>query len=216
MIDSNLTWKYHISYVTSKTSKTIGVIARLRHFVPPSTLLTLYRSLISPYLLYGLTVWGQALQIYLNQILVLQKRALRLIFFAPYISSTVPLFVSSACLPISLLHFKAVSILMHDVLNNFLPRNISNLFSSANVIHTYSTRFSSAGNLYTKYSRLTHQIKSFSRRGVIIWNSIPPDLRKLSKLCFKNKMRHYLLKILNQEEDYVGIPTVMSHLQKVI
>ena len=71
LIDSNLTWKYHISYITSKISKTISVIARLRHFVPSSTLLTLYRSLVSPYLLDVLTVWGQAPQIYLNQILVL-------------------------------------------------------------------------------------------------------------------------------------------------
>ena len=175
LIDSNLRWKYHISYITSKISKTTGVIARLRHFVPTSMLLTLYRSLLSPYLLYGVTVWGQAPQIYLNQILVLQKRALRLIYFAPYRSSAVSLFVSSGCLPIGLLYFKAVSILIHDVLNNLSPRNISNLFSSVNVIHAYSTRFSSASNLYTKYSRLTHQIKSFSRRGVMIWNSIPQD-----------------------------------------
>ena len=104
---------------------------------------------------------------------------------------------------------------MHDVLNNLIsPRNISNLFSSVKVIHTYSTRFSSAGNLYTKYSRLTHQIKSFSGRGVMIWNSIPQDLRKLPKSPFKNKMRHYLLQILEQEEDYVGIQTIMSRLQK--
>ena len=139
----------------------------------------------------------------------------RLIYFAPYRSSPVSLFVSSGCLPIGLFYFKAVSILMHNVLKNLSPRNKSNLFSSVNVIHTYSTRFSSAGNLYTKYSRLTHQIKSFSRRGVMIWNSIPQDLRKLSRSHFKNKMRHYLLQILEQEEDYVGIPTVMSHLQKI-
>ena len=139
----------------------------------------------------------------------------RLIYFAPYRSSAVSLFVSSVCLPIGPLYFKAVLILMHDVLNNLSPRNTSNLFSSVNVIHTYSTRFSSAGNLYTKYSRLTHQIKSFSRRGVMIWNSIPQDLRKLSGSHFKNKTRHYLLQILEQEEDYVGIPTVMSHLQKI-
>ena len=58
LIDSNLTWKYHISYITSKISKTTGVIARLRLFVPSSTLLTLYRSLISLCLLYGLTLSG--------------------------------------------------------------------------------------------------------------------------------------------------------------
>ena len=161
LIDSNLAWKYHISYLTSKISKTIGVIARLKHFVPSSTLLTLYRSLISPYLLYGLTVWGQAPQIYLNQIHVIQKRALRLIYFAPCRSSAVSVFVSSVCLPIRLLNFKAMSIFMHDVLNNLSPRNISNLFSSVNAIHTYNTRFFSGGNLYTEFSRLTHQIKSF-------------------------------------------------------
>ena len=55
-----------IPYITSKISKTIGVIARLRHFVPSSTMLTLDKSLVSPYLLCDLTVWGQASQIYLN------------------------------------------------------------------------------------------------------------------------------------------------------
>ena len=38
-------------------------------------------------------------------------------------------------------------------------------------------------------------------------------------LClFKNKMRHYLLQILEQEEDYVAVffcVTIMSHLQKI-
>ena len=50
----------------------------------------------------------------------------------------------------------------------------------------------------------------------MIWNSIPQDLRKLSKSRFKNKMQHYLPQILNQVEDYVGIQTIMSHLQKII
>ena len=77
-------------------------------------------------------------------------------------SSAFPLFVPSSCLPISLLYFKAVAILMHDVLMNLSPQNISNHFSSANVIHTYSRTFSSSSILYTKYSTLTHQIKSFS------------------------------------------------------
>ena len=60
--------------------------------------------------------------------------------FQLYRSSAVSLFVFSGCLPIGLLYFKAGSGLMHDVLNNLSPRNISNLFSSANVIHTYSIK----------------------------------------------------------------------------
>ena len=43
---------------------------------------------------------------------------------------------------------------------------------------------------------------------------MPPDLRKLSKSCFKNRMQHYLYQILNQEEDSVGIPTYYVTLTK--
>ena len=32
-MDSNLSWKYHISHVESKISSNIGVIARLMHFL---------------------------------------------------------------------------------------------------------------------------------------------------------------------------------------
>jgi hypothetical protein len=73
-------WKYHIDNIASKISKSIGIITRLRHFVPLSTLLSIYQCLILPYITYGMIVWGQASNVYLNKILnILQKRALRLI-----------------------------------------------------------------------------------------------------------------------------------------
>ena len=60
LIDKNLSWKYHIDYVASKSSRTIGIIARLRHFILLSTLLTIYQSLVAPYLPYRIIAWGQA------------------------------------------------------------------------------------------------------------------------------------------------------------
>ena len=50
LIDSNLKWSHHINYVALKISRIVGIIARLRHFVPTQTLLMIYRSLILPYL----------------------------------------------------------------------------------------------------------------------------------------------------------------------
>ena len=53
-------------YVALKISK---IIARLRHFVPLCTLLNIYRSLIFPYMSYGLAAWGQAAKtIYINSL----------------------------------------------------------------------------------------------------------------------------------------------------
>ena len=124
LIDLNLIWKYHIPLITSKISKLIGIISRLRHFVTTNTLLTLYRPLILPYLSYGFTVWVQAAQTYLNQILVLQKHALYLIYFAFYWSHAIPLFVSSWSM-------------MHDVFSNSAPHDISKLFSYLTKMHLY-------------------------------------------------------------------------------
>lgn len=54
LIDLNLSWKIHVDYICQKNSKTIRIIAKLRHFVPRHVPLTLYHSLILPYISYGL------------------------------------------------------------------------------------------------------------------------------------------------------------------
>ena len=71
LIDENLSRKTRINSVANKISKTIGLIARLRHIVPTCTLLNIYQSLITPYLTYGLISWGNMCKTFLDQILVL-------------------------------------------------------------------------------------------------------------------------------------------------
>ena len=61
LIDENLSWKHHINYISTKISKGIGIIARLRHLVPRTTLLNIYCSLIEPYISYGLVAKLQML-----------------------------------------------------------------------------------------------------------------------------------------------------------
>ena len=70
LIDSNLSWKIHFEYIALKISKFIGLVAKLRHFVPLHTLLNIYQSLMSPYITYELSVWGQACKSYLNKIFI--------------------------------------------------------------------------------------------------------------------------------------------------
>ena len=43
------------------------------YVVPRHTLLTIYRSLVAPYLTYGLTAWGQAYKSHLEKLLKLLK-----------------------------------------------------------------------------------------------------------------------------------------------
>jgi hypothetical protein len=81
---------YELLMSILKISKTIGIVSRLRHFVPINTLLNIYRSLISPYLRFGIALWGQATNIHMVKLLKLQKRVLRLIYFSDYTTHPVP------------------------------------------------------------------------------------------------------------------------------
>ena len=117
LIDQNLSWKYHIIYIDSivtKISKNVGLIAKLRHSVPRPILVNIYKSLIHPYLTYGLALlsaWGQACKTYLNKIPILQKRALRFLYFADWHDHAIPLFLEVNVLP----YYESVSTLMLDI-----------------------------------------------------------------------------------------------------
>ena len=87
IIDNNLSWNHHIDHVAIKISQTVGLICKLRHFLPRHTLLTIYRSVVAPYLTYGLTAWGQAYKSHLEKHLKLQKRVLRFSIFLSEIST---------------------------------------------------------------------------------------------------------------------------------
>ena len=136
------------------------MIAKLRHFVLSSVLKNIYKSLILPYLTYGLVAWGKASKNYLNKIVVLQKRVLRLIYFVDRKEHAIPLFVNAKILPITFLYYEAVCKLMFDVHNDSAPSNITKPFTRTSNIHTYNTRSSTSQFFSVKYSRLKMQKKS--------------------------------------------------------
>ena len=184
ILDKNLSFKNHIDQIIIKISKTVGMIAKLRHFLPHKTLIQIYNSLIGPYLSYAIAVWGCADKCHINKILILQKRALRFIYFAKQRDHAIPFFLDAGILPISFLYYENICALMHDVCHERAPRNITDLFIDTKSIHSYNTRSSASHNFYIKPSKLQIQLKAFSRLGARIWNEIPTSLRDKSRSMF--------------------------------
>ena len=115
----------------------IGIVARLRHLVPLTTLIKIYRSLIEPYISYGLVAWGQAANTHLKKIVILQKRVLRLMYFSDYTSHSAPLFSRSGILPIKMLYFKLVPLCyMTSKIAVLLPIFLNFLFTLNRFIPT--------------------------------------------------------------------------------
>ena len=67
--------------LSKKVSRGIGILSKIRYFVNIKILYQLY-SLLYPFLTYGLLIWGNTYQITLRPIVILQKRAIRIITFS--------------------------------------------------------------------------------------------------------------------------------------
>ena len=180
--------------------------------MPLSTLVTIYRSLVAPYLTYGIIAWGQVAKSNLHKILILQKRALRLMYFFPNRDHILPLFISSNILPINLLYFETALIFTHDVAHDSVPLNLKNLFRSSNQVHSYNTRFSSAGNYYVNPSRTNVMRNSISRLGPNLWNSLNNNTCELPCKSFKTKVHNMLLSFLASEDIYIESPSIIQKL----
>jgi hypothetical protein len=79
ILDSGLTWKDHVNYLTKKLSKSIGVLSIARKALSQKTLLQLYHAFISPYLNCCILIWGNAPASSLWPVLRLQKLAIRIV-----------------------------------------------------------------------------------------------------------------------------------------
>ena len=90
IIINNLNWKKHIEKTTNKCSKTIRVqfLINKNFFLPIHIKLTLYNTLIQPYINYGIMVWGFKC----GRIFKIQKRAIRIVNLSKDNAHTDPIF----------------------------------------------------------------------------------------------------------------------------
>ena len=114
LIDKNLNWKSHVSFLSKKIKRNIGAISKLRHFVNRHILINLYYALIYPYFTYGILAWGNTYSSTVNPLVTLQKNVLRIITFSDYREHTSPLFANLNILKFCDLVYFHNAIFMHD------------------------------------------------------------------------------------------------------
>ena len=175
LIDKHLTWKNHINFISKKISKSIGMMCRLKHFLPKHILLTIYNSLILPHINYGILLWGYKADKLSN----LQKKAVRIISDTKYNAHTDPLFKTLKILKAS--HLCALHELKFcfKLENNILPDYFKeNFFIKNRSVHRYNTRNLNQYQLpKIKHSFAKNCVRY--RIPLIFNNSIPEIINKI-------------------------------------
>ena len=111
-----------------------------------------------------------------------------------------------------MLFVETVCKLMYDINHNLAPKNLIDLFTRVATVHSYHTKFSSAGNYQIKPSCTNQQQNAFSRVGAKIWSSVPVHLRNVNKKTFPEKIHTLLMDIMNREDSYVALPTILHRM----
>ena len=156
--------------INNKITKNIGILFKLRHYVPISTLKQLYYTLIYPYLTYGLMSWGTAYQTKLNKIKVSQNNCIRCIFFANKRESPTPYFTLLEILKLENIFKLKIGALVH-----------------------YNTRYAANQNLCRPFSRTNYGLARFSVVASQTWEATPTKIKCLPLNSFKKEYKLFLL-----------------------
>ena len=166
--------------------------------------------------MYGISLLGQASQSNLEKIVLLQKRAARLMNFSTKSEHAIPYFMKLNILPVHFLYVESVSCLMYDIQNKLAPVHIQNLLKHVSDIHSYKTRSATADKFYIMSSRLDQLKNSFARFGARLWNSLPDDIRKSdNRKLFKKQINEILINILKKENAYLT-PSSIVEIMKTL
>ena len=191
-IDNKLSWKPHIDNVCRTISQNIGLINKVKYYFPKPTLLMLYSSLILPYLNYGVIAWGHTHSTYLDRILLLQKKALRIICHTSWKAHTDVLFCENNILKINDLFRHHLGQFMFKLENKALPSIFYDMFKKNNTIHKYPTRHSNEFHLPRTRTILNQSI--FTSVGPKFWNSLDKDIISAPSIAsFKKRLKLFLL-----------------------
>ena len=150
-IDSDLNWNAHTQKIHCKISRTLGVLKKVKRIAPPSTLLTMYNTMILQNLNYGIKAWGFAHE----KVFKIQKKAVRIITNSKFNAHTSPIFKNLRLL-------KVEDIFKFSCLTSFYklerpeqhpsPAYFSSLITRNHDLHQYNTRNYNIRRIETNFS----------------------------------------------------------------
>ena len=147
-MDENLNWKYHLCELSKKLSRTCGIFFKVRHLLPTNILVSLYNSLFSLFLHYGITVWGLTYEVHTKPIYLLQKKVVRAIAFKSFTLPATPTFSELKILKLYDLFKLKLLTFVYETVIRISPICFQNFFNTLTSVHQYDTRQATKGDIF--------------------------------------------------------------------
>lgn len=179
VLDSKLSWNQHVDKLATRLSRIVFLLRRLVNLVPSQYAITAYYALFQSVVGYGLIFWGNAGG--LRDILVLQKKVVRILTNSPPMTHCKPLFTKLGILTVTNLYIFNLLIYIFKDLNTYRLRN------HVHNIHTRHNNLLDLPFVRLEKTRSSHVIMSIK-----LFNRLPAYARSLSFNAFKSRMYKWL------------------------
>lgn len=139
-LDPELNFKYHIKTIQAKISKSLYTIKSLKNLLNQNALISLYYAFIHSHLSYCLPIWSSCRQSYLDPLVKIQKKAMRIITGRHYNAHTANIFNNLGILPLHELSKFTKLTIMYDFINKKMPSSFSEFWRKNNEINPRTLR----------------------------------------------------------------------------
>ena len=191
-IDEHLSWAQHIEFLSKKIARNVGILSKLKHFLPMYIMNTLYYSLILSHLQYCTLLWANTYSTCLNKLRILQKKAVRIITESHYLAHTDPLFSKLKLLKLDDLYKHQLGIYMYKSTKGLLPDSMSSMVIPIHNVHDHNLR--NQNGYYIHHVRTNCRKFTIHYTGPKFWNTLPQQLREaVSENQFKRKLKDFLV-----------------------
>ena len=176
----------------------------MRKYVSLEILRSIYFAIFDSYLSYCCLVWTQNSST-IQRIVILQKKAVRIINFQPKSSHTSPLFKQSSILKFQDKICLENILFVSKSLNNLSPSVFNTWFVFSTDQHSYETSSSTQGILIKLFYKTNRYGKySVTISAAELWNKIQKQLKNtLLKDLSPNKIKLSVIFILNHTNNFI-------------
>jgi hypothetical protein len=191
-IDEKLEWHDHINYIKNKLNSSLYALRKVKNILKTNHLITLYYSLIYPYIDYGISLWGSTHSTHINKIFIKQKKAIRIVTRAEYNAHTSPLFKKLNIIKLHDIYILQVAKYMYNFSQQTLPLPLTHIITFNEDIHTHDTR--NRNNPHISQRRVSIASNCLRHKGPEIWYSIPHEIHSMKTIkSFSKRLKKQLV-----------------------
>lgn len=191
IIDNELKFNKHASYVIDKVNKKINYFRRISNNLSMYSRVTVYKTIIAPHFEYCPTI-----MLYLNEtekstLQKLQNRAIRIILKVNHYARISDMLDCLQFMNINQRMIYHNLLFIFKMVHKMLPKYMCDKITFVSDIHNYNTR--NANNIFVLTAKKSRTLNSLFYKGLILYNSLPAHLKDINNVnIFKRNISNYV------------------------